>query len=315
MSRPAQWALHLLLAAAGLSMLDPGASHAQVGQDARAEEAIQKGREGVTLYERGEWQAALTAFRKADALFHSPVLTLYAARALRNLGKLVEAKRVYQTLAREVLDASAPRPWAQAQLDGNAELRALDAETPRLVIDAPRDASTSIDGTAVMAGELMALDPGEHMVEVAGAAGRTSKKVMLRRGDGTTRIAMQPPPPRQDAGTDAYTIVGIVLTGVGGAALATGGVVGIVALNDASSAEAKLPASCTSNRECLPSASAGIEAEYESAYTTASLADGLFIGGGIAAVAGIAILIIDPGGAPRVQATATRRGGGLRVTF
>ena len=321
MSRALSLALHLVVTGAAIGVLTPRPVHAE---ESKAEEAIKKGREGVTLYERGQWAEALAAFREADALFHSPVLTLYTARSLRNLGRLVESARVYETLAREVLAADAPRTWAQAQLDGKAELKALEAETPRLVVDvgAARDVSASVDGTAVVAGSPVPLDPGEHLIEVRGTGGLRSRKVTLRRGEGTIRIGMglpsetrAPSTSTADGGTDGFAVLGLVLTGVGGATLAAAGVVGIVALNEASSADEALPGSCTAERECLPKERAAIEAEYDAAYTTASIADGLFIGGGIVAAAGIALLIIDPGASSQVRPTATRGGGGLKLSF
>ncbi len=304
---------YVLLAATGLAFCDLRVAEAQAS---KPELAVRRGREGVTLYESGQWSEALTAFREADALFHSPVLTLYVARSLRSLGRLVEARRVYETLAREVLDPDAPRTWSQAQRDGGAELEALDREVPRIVVDvgAAPGATASVDGVAVRPGETIALDPGRHQVEWTSPSGRVSKEVTLRRGSGTTRVELREPVALGASGTDGFTVLGIVLSGVGGAALATGGVFGILALNDASSAGAALPSSCSADRACLPKERDAIERTYDSAYVEATVADALFLSGGIAAAAGIALLIIDPGHRS-VRPNATSHRGGLRVSF
>src|SRR5690349_2715550 len=80
--------------------------------------AVDRGNEGVALYEAGRWDEALARFAEAEALYHSPVFVLYTARTLRNAGRLRDARDTYHRLVAEPIAADAPALWHQAQTDG-----------------------------------------------------------------------------------------------------------------------------------------------------------------------------------------------------
>jgi hypothetical protein len=264
-----------------------------------AELAIAKGREGVTLYEAGEWARALALFEEAEGLYHSPVLVLYAARSHTHLGHLVAAKKLYRSLADERIAPGSPSSWQKAQIDGAAELKAIDADIPRLTVEIAGGTSAAratVDDVAVALGTPIEVDPGPHRVDIVDGATRRSRKITLRRGESSRASFDLAPPvePTVDEGIGPWRVFGIVLTTVGGASLVAGGVVGGLALAESSSAKDDLPETCTPDRSCLASDEAAIEASFDTAYTMASAADGLLIGGGIAAAAGILVLILDP---------------------
>lgn len=274
-----------------------------------ADLAIQKGRSGVELYQRGEWEKALSLFREADALYHSPVLVLYAARSQRNLGNLMEANSLYQAVTKEAMGETAPTTWRQAQIDGAAELTALQAEIPRVTVvveGRTRATRATIDGSAIPPGVPTEWNPGEHRIVVVDGERTLSKTVTLWRGEvqrvpfdlAVVKANPEPRPkpvlPLDGGGPRPFRTVGIALTAVGSASLVAGGIFGGLALDKASAASAGLPPSCTAERSCPSFEKPIIEASFQPAYAFASAADGLLIGGGVAAAAGILLLILDP---------------------
>jgi hypothetical protein len=255
-----------------------------------AEQAIAKGKEGVALYEKGQWKSALALFLEADAIYHSPVLVLYAARSQRNLGRLLAARRLYRALAAEPVDPSAAEPWKKAQMDGAAELRAVEAEIPRLtviVLGAP-GARLTVDGKARRAGTAFEIDPGPHRVVLAHDGRTHTRSVTLRRGERAHNEEFDLRPP-----SGAIKVAGVVLTVVGGAAMIAGGIMGGVALSRADAIE--LPASCVGvdDIHCPPYEQQGIEQSYDGVRTLASVSDGFLFGGAAIAVVGVVLLIVD----------------------
>ena len=293
--------------------------------------AIQKGRDGVALFERGEWDKALVQFREAEALFHSPVLLLYAARSLRNLGRLLEARKAYQALAKETIAPSAPPTWQKAQLDGAAELASVETEIPRVVVTVEGRRPTTratLDGQAIVLDARTEADPGEHRVVVVDGQQTLYRTIRVQRGESSPTVSFTLPtlvPPGADdsnrlmpaaeAKPRGWRVLGIAMTSAGGASLVAGGIVGGFALHEASSARADLPQGCTADRKCPSFEQAHIEARFEKAYTLANVADVLLIGGGVATAAGVILLLVDPGRTTVAAHAASRNGDGLLFRF
>lgn len=283
-----RWLVTLLL----VTLLDRRVAWAQADP---ADLALQRGREGVALYEQGQWQEALALFREADALYHSPVLTLYAARSLRNLGRLLDSSRMYAVLAHETISDDAPPPWKRAQADGAAEARALDAELPRLLVRARPVAPglrATLDGKPLELGEATRVDPGEHVIEVFDGPRTRREKLTIRPGE-KRELAIDMAPPAAPP-VSAFRVAGIVSASVGGGALIGGAILGGLALSKSSAAQAALPERCSEDGRCPIDQRAEIERSFEEVYPLAHASDGLFIAGGVAAAAGIVLLIVDP---------------------
>jgi len=290
-----------------------------IAQPARAqtpgELAIQKGREGMALYERGDFKGALALFREADALYHSPVLTLYAARSQRKLKKLLDAKALYQALSNERIDEAAHESWKKAHEDGAIELRELEAEIPRarvVVRGATGPVRLSVDGHETPLGGSIELDPGDHRFVLEHGGRRHTRPVTLQAGESNVvfdlrRARPDPDKPKPDEGPN---IPGVVLTSLGGAVLIAGVIVGAVALKQANDAKADLPASCDADRVCPAYEQAAIDEQFRPIYTLSHVSDGLLIGGAVLAAAGIVLLIVNPGGESAVTAE-----NGLKLSF
>ncbi len=271
--------------------------------------AIEKGREGVALYEQGKWQEALERFSEADRLYHSPVFVLYSARSLRNLGRLLEARAVLRRLVDEKLDDAAPDAWKEAQGDARAELSALEPEIPSVIViaeGASPGTVIAIDDKPVLAGKPIELDPGQHRLLASDGKRQRTVDFSVARGAREQTVVAKfsppapaarptkpvPPAPEPERARGPY-VPGLVIAGAGGVALITGGVVGTLAMIKADQARDDLPASCR-DTTCPLSTKSDVEASLEPSRDLATAADVLLISGAALAAVGIALWLIDP---------------------
>jgi len=283
--------------------------------------AIQKGEEGVALYDRGKWSEALDRFREAEELYHSPVFVLYTARALRNEGRFLDARRAFQKLLAEQLAPSAPELWKQAQRDGVTELATLDANVPRVLVSVEGGSQTTlltVDDRPVAPGTSLELDPGNHRAVATDGARKTVRDFTLAPGAREQRVVLKFPshPGRktEPSGETEPYLPGWIAIGVGGAAILTGGVVGILALNKKAYTLDHLPPTCRETT-CPASERAEVEANADKARNLGTAADVLFVSGAAVAAVGAGLLFFAPSEEPKVVPLASPRGGGLRVRF
>jgi hypothetical protein len=312
--RPLQCLLALTIAASGLgpAMAQPtDAPPASPG-----DLAIAKGEQAMAAFDRQEWEQALAAFREADKLYHSPVFTLYEARSLKALARMTEAAALLDAARNEQLPAGAPASWYEAKNEAASELLTLRSELPRVVIRVrnARAAKATLDDKPVALGVPIEADPGEHRVAAMDGARTLTKNVTLRVGAETSAELDFGRSPELPPRNDGWLISGTTLTSVGGAGLIAGAIFGGLALDRTAEADAALPQSCTTEKRCPTRDQTAIEQSYQGAYDFANASDGLFVAGGVLAVAGIVILIVDSTskGAPSpVSAHAS----GLRLHF
>lgn len=143
--------------------------------EAAKKEAIAIADKGVEAFRGEKYEDAIAAFSKADQKFHVPKFMLYVARSQAKLGKLLEAKATYQTIADEKLPPYAPEEFFTAQGDAKKELADLANRIPTVRIEvngvpAGQSASVSLDGAALAATDLgrpLQRNPGAHTVVVA----------------------------------------------------------------------------------------------------------------------------------------------------
>jgi hypothetical protein len=273
-------------------------------------QAVLVGRAALEAYHKADWTTALEAFSRAEAMSHSPVFLLFIARCRRNLGAWLEARSLYQKVASEQLDASAPEPWRTAVRDAARELEELEARIPSIVIiveNAPPNATVTFDGAPVGPGALglqMRVDPGvHHIVGTEPAGAKVELEVRVEPSERAQRVALRfgvpasPPEPGafpqapSAGGTDelprahptrraAYVSGALGLVGV-----AVGTVAGVMAL--AKSKEVK--DRCQGN-DCLSSDRPGADAIRP--YATVSTLG--FAIGGVALATGAILLVLDP---------------------
>jgi tetratricopeptide (TPR) repeat protein len=250
-----------------------------------SELAIQKGNEGVQLYEQGRWDEALEHFREAESLYHSPVFILYTARALRNSGRLRDARDAFQKLVNERLEPPAPELWHQAQRDALAELSELEANIP----------ADNVEEQSVVSKPTP--PPPQAAPHPRPAPVATSRRT-----------------PEPKSVSEGVYLPGLVSAGVGGAALIAGGVVGIWALSDRSQLRDSLPAGCMQTT-CPPSQRAKVEERSDKVRALGTAADVLFISGAALAAIGVGLMLIDPREVPGVTVRATAGHADVGFTF
>lgn len=277
--------------------------------------AIAKGEQAMAAFNRRDWEQALIGFVEADKLYHSPVFSLYLARSLKALKRLMEAAAVLQAVRNETLPDAAPDSWVQAKTEAASELVALNAELPRVVIVVrnAEAAKATLDGNAAIIGATITADAGEHRVTVSDGE-RTLTKMVTLRVNAVARAEIDFGPKAPLPREKGWQFVGITLVSVGGAGLIAGGVFGGLALDRAAAAEAALPPSCTADKACPTREQAAIEASYQLAYDFAYTSDALFIAGGVTAVAGIIVLIVDAA-SQRAPSPVSAGAGGLLLRF
>lgn len=125
-----------------------------------AERARDLGRTGLDAYGQGDFERALDLFRKAEALAHSPVFQLYAARSLRQLGQLEKARAEFEAILATTPSEGAPDAWLRARSSAEDELAALPSATS----EKPETTSKGFDAdghvVSVATGEMP--PPGSH---------------------------------------------------------------------------------------------------------------------------------------------------------
>jgi hypothetical protein len=198
-SKSALWGPVLFLAVAG----SPGVARAQPSASdmAQARELLN---EGLDLRDKGDAASALEKLKGAHALANTPITGTELGRTYLALGKLVEARETFLSVAR-----IPPRPdetsrSKTARADSEKLADQLRQRIPTLrvkVTGVPVDTvSVSIDGASVPSAALDAprlLNPGTHAVFARSTTGGTAEtQVTLKEGearDVELKIAFSPP--------------------------------------------------------------------------------------------------------------------------
>jgi len=209
--------------------------------EAPIEGARRIAKEGVQLYDGGHYEDALARFRAADEIYGAPQNKVYAARCLSKLGRLIEARQVYDAILDEVLREDVPTSFRDAQTVALSERGVLKKRIPTLSITVnPPDLAgleILVDGAPVRSSDLPALsvDPGKHIVVVRRDPERaTTAEVTVSEGERRSIELVAPVANVSVAGAPQGAGGGWIgpglLLGLGGAALAAGAGAGIWSL-------------------------------------------------------------------------------------
>jgi hypothetical protein len=291
--------------------------------EAALEAARALGREALSLYDRGDYAAALMRFEQAYAVYPAPTLGLHAARCLLRLGRLASAANAYRQVTGRPPDADETPAFREARALAERELRDLQPRVPRLIVrvegPAPGEGATlSIDGRLQesLSVELF-VDPGVHRVEArlgtqvvrseAKVGEGQREQVLLRmRPQGAARAPSEPSAPR---GGSPLRTAGVVALGTGAAGLAVWGVAGAAAIAQRSDLD---DAGC-SDVTCPPALQEDVDA-----YNTARVVSAVgFVTGAVGVTLGITLLLAAPSEArsTAVAAWVGPASGGLRGRF
>jgi len=203
------WRVAAVSVATTLALTSAPAARAQdaSGQGRSTDDLAQEHFErGVELYDRSDYRGALESFRTSYGLYASPNSLLFAARALRQLGRRTEAADEFARAAREARERAEPRyePSARA---ADAERAALLRVLGRVVLEVrgqwsrlhvrvgERELSAEAIGLPVV------VEPGEVAIAAATDDGRSaSRRARVRPGaEARVEIDLGAPRPRTTA--------------------------------------------------------------------------------------------------------------------
>ncbi len=206
--------------------------------DSPKDQARTLAQDGIKAFESGNHQQAIDLLSRAESLFHAPVHLLFMARAHAALGKLVEAKSLYQRVANEALGASPPPAWVTARDTAKQELDELDPRVPRIVVvvtpaGAPDLAITMNDVPLPSpGGGTIEVDPGTYVFKATSRGNTVTQSVDAKQHSSVdVRLVLaaapveKPGEPTERPGPAPLRIVSFIAMGLGGAGLVAGGVV------------------------------------------------------------------------------------------
>lgn len=282
--------------------------------------------EGQIALKRGDFDTAVDRFERANELVPAPSFLVRLARAKVGQGRLVEAYEIYRKIIRDGVTPDQPRAFQRALEDAKQEVKAID---PRLawvsvtVVGAEPDAvEVSLNGAVIPNAALGAqrpVDPGTVRAVAKASGYRTAEaEVELAEGEHGPTIELRlvelpkpPPPPMddpeqlmidEDPPLISTTTLGYVSLGLGGAALITGGVGGLLALQKHNEL---LDIKCEPQTDgtCLvfdPTGSILVNAQRlnddKETFSTLSMVG--FIAGGTLVTAGLLMLVLAPDDEP-----------------
>ena len=285
--------------------------------DADRATARELGTSGLEALEKKDYPRARDLLTRADRLFRAPTLELGLARAQVASGKLVAARETYARLAREPVTATSPDAFKNAVELGKKELAAVEPRVPTLVlsVDGVKEPTLMIDGEAVpsfILGARRPVDPGKHKLDVTAPgyfpqhrdfAAKEGETVELRvtmvkdvavavpetptveTGTSTTRATGAPGAPVSKSPPSKQPLFGYIALGIGGAALATSAVTGVLAIGKKSDLDDRCP-----NGACPPEA----QSTHDSFLTLRTVSTIGFLAGVVGVGTGVTLLLTAP---------------------
>jgi hypothetical protein len=297
-------ALLVLLIAAKAFATPPDAS---AGSPDPGAQAVEIGRLALEAYASASWDTAYRGFSAAERLVHSPVFVLYMARCRRNSGRLLEARDLFRSVAREPLLADAPASWSQAVAAGHSELGTLQQNIPSIWIrkrSGSKVQAVVINGRTIpvaVNGTELELDPSQQSLEIVHEDGvRSRLALQLREGRrgvpvwlpaGTGDASTEAPPVARRSLLSTSKVIGYSALGVGAAGIITGAITGLIAKNRTDNLK---QTQCDETGDCYAEA----RGEAETASRWAFVSTLSFIVGSGALVSGGGVLLFAANATP-----------------
>jgi hypothetical protein len=278
-------------------------------------------REGRAAMQEKDYDRACSKFAESQAKEPAPGTALNLGECEEHRGHLVAAYDAFSTAA-STFTASEKQKYASSRAE------ALERRISRLVIHATSPVAgltARIGTTPVPVGTEVKMDPGDVVIH-AEAPGFKAKELRATLREGRTldldvgvleRVAAQPaenervnapvviaPPDKTRGSDEMQRTIGLVVGGVGAAALVVGGVTGVMALDRASTVEDHCDENLACDAEGFDAAQSG---------DTLSLVSTITVAGGAAALVGGAVLYFTAkrSKSTALAPTASRNGFGL----
>ena len=209
-------------------------------------------RRGVAAARAQDWPAARASFEEAWSLVQHPSILLNLGIARLKTDEPVLAE---QDLVRFLSDDAGATPdevrsAREALAEARAQIGTLHIvvvpPNARIAVDGKAPSMRAVEGGAKEATVDLRVRTGAHDVTVEAEGFTTTKQSpnVLAKGTAEVRVTLVPeekvpepaaakplPPPPAESETSTRTVVGWTLTGVGGVALVTGGILALRALS------------------------------------------------------------------------------------
>jgi tetratricopeptide (TPR) repeat protein len=291
---------------------------------------------GREAFNAGDYETALTLFRKAYSLYAAPTVVLYEARTLEKMGHMIEALDAYSRTALIPVPSNAPAQFAEAIAAAHEEGEALRARIPTLEISirgalaSDPDLFVTINGRAMNAAELgrpQRLNPGTYRIVGSIGADRRATADLTLLPSQKRRVELTlSPQPQLSASAAATTpidtapvehghipVIAYVAGGVGVAGIGAGVITGMLANHKYEQAEQL----CEDHR--CPAGTPGLDAV--DAFRTWRMVSSISYGVGAAGIAAGVVLWLtasddaEAGQVGSIQPWGTAKTAGIRGTF
>jgi hypothetical protein len=264
---------------------------------------------------------------------------LFLARTHAKLGHFVRAREAYLKVIKEQLAANAPQAFREAQTAAADEIKSVEPHIASLVVkvngaDEAKGLTLTIDNepiSALLVGAPQPIDPGTHQVSVSAPGFKTTAiSVTMKDAERqSVALALEPDPNAaagagaapssppassapaaataptpapsspSHAGSGART-AGLVIGGIGAAALIGGTVTGIMGLSKKGSLNDQCPGQVCSYSS--PEQQSRFESDKSSLKTLGTATTVLLIGGGALAATGVTLFFVGaPSSSDRVS--------------
>lgn len=253
-------------------------------------------------FDAGDYASAVEAIREAEKHYRAPTFAKLRADALEKLGRLVEARDAYRSIAEWDLPPSAAQVWIDAKNGAPARVAALDGRIPKLVVVVEGTPPVTLDGASLpdrMRGVLMPLDPGKHIVVAGEGAAAARREVVLKEG-ATERLTVSAPP---QAGARVGAAPLVAAFGVGVAGLLAGAIFGGLAAGKKGEV---LTGVDDCGDACTAAEKVRLEGVLSDAGVFANVSTAGFVVAGVGAAAGATLLVLSrrgDGAGPTVRIT------------
>jgi hypothetical protein len=154
----------------------PHTAHAQGADDTLVQEARARFKEGVDLYDKGQYEKARSKFVQAYALRHHPAILLNLGLSSLKSGHPAEAARYLTQFQREATSAT-----AQEHSDADRAIAEARTKDGRLDVSAPTGTEISVDDQVIGNAPLsdsVDVDPGQHTIKAKASDGTVDSRTV-----------------------------------------------------------------------------------------------------------------------------------------
>jgi len=178
------------------------ASAQPAADDSLVKEARARFKEGVDLYDKGQYEAARAKFLQAYALRRHPAILLNMGLSCLKSGRPAEAARYLTQFQREATSAT-----VQEHSDADKAITEARTKDARLDVSAPTGTEISVDDTVIGNAPLndsVDVDPGQHTIKAKASDGTVDSRTVnpsvgqrlpVKFGSGSGAVVAAVPPP------------------------------------------------------------------------------------------------------------------------